>query len=153
MSTFQMVLPNSNEFENLTQIPNLNQNHSILKFEQILNEFKLKPNLIWIPFEIILRKIEKFTVSVGCTGAHSHSGLLGHGPVSWPNPVAFDQPTTHGAWPVCTHHALGVRSTRPSASSGRGMMRCPMARWRFIDNKVYTTTILTTPATSRNTKT
>jgi hypothetical protein len=41
-----MVLPNSNEFENLTQIPNLNQNHSILKFEQILNEFKLKPNLI-----------------------------------------------------------------------------------------------------------
>jgi hypothetical protein len=41
-----MVLPNSIEHENLSQIPNLNQNHSIPMFEQFWDEFKLKPNLI-----------------------------------------------------------------------------------------------------------
>jgi hypothetical protein len=37
----------------------LNQIHSITKFGQNLVEFKSKPNMIWIPIRIILRKNEK----------------------------------------------------------------------------------------------
>jgi hypothetical protein len=39
--------------------------------------------------------MEKFTVLVGCTGAHSHYGLLGQGLASWPKLAAFG---SHANW-------------------------------------------------------
>jgi hypothetical protein len=49
--------------------------------------------------------MEKFTVPVGCTGAHNHSGLLGQGLASWPKPTAFHSPRQ-------VEHAQGTSKAR-----------------------------------------
>jgi hypothetical protein len=72
--------------------------------------------------------MEKFTVSVGCTGAHNHSGILGQGPASWPTLAAFSQPTMHGARPERMQHSLDTWSPRPSAPSACGATWNSMAR-------------------------
>jgi hypothetical protein len=47
----------------------------------------------------------KSTIPVGCMGAHSHYGLLGQGPASWPMVVAF-------GWPTPSVHGQRVPSVR-----------------------------------------
>jgi hypothetical protein len=60
-------------------------------------------------------------------GAHSHSGLLGQGPASWPIPVAIGQPTTHRTGPergqrtrrgaVVGYRRQGLHLDHPHSSS------------------------------------
>jgi hypothetical protein len=93
--------------------------------------------------------MEKFTVSVGCRGAHGHSGLLGQGPASWSTPTAFGQPTMHRAWLVHGQCARTVRST----CGHRSQAQSSTLRWRSIGDKVFTSTIAMALATSSYPKT